>query len=266
MDHYYNPKVAQRPSIERSAVKSVARALAILELFDEMQRPLSTAEVSTLLDYPFSSVAALLKALTERGYLRREQKGRRFAPSLRLALLGNWVDRRLAGGRSDVVAFMQDLHELTGRTVALQWRNGAHLQFLHVIESHGRPDWHIAAGMVRPLLTSASGYALLSLLQDQEIVRIVTRHNAERDCNEPRIEPAAFLEMVNTVRRDGYLFVRNTVPDGSATLSAPLPRRADEPMMVVTIGGDFSEMEKDKDQLVTLLLSTIRDRLKESEA
>src|SRR5690606_23559085 len=54
---------------ETPTVKSAARALRVLELFDELRRDARVAEISMRLGYPQSSTSVLLKCLEKAGYL-----------------------------------------------------------------------------------------------------------------------------------------------------------------------------------------------------
>lgn len=71
-----------------SPVKSCERTLAIFaELFATEQRAMTISEVSRFLGMPHSSAAALLKSLTQLGYLRVDARGREYYPTLRISLL-----------------------------------------------------------------------------------------------------------------------------------------------------------------------------------
>ncbi|MFD2580355.1 helix-turn-helix domain-containing protein [Novosphingobium colocasiae] len=83
-------------------IKSGARVLDILELFDESTSSVTVMEVARALDLPQSSTSGLLDCLLQRGYLQREAPTRAFVPTARLALLGDWVQpaRFRSGGPS----------------------------------------------------------------------------------------------------------------------------------------------------------------------
>src|SRR5690606_22010290 len=91
-----------------------------------------------------------------------------------------------------------------------------------------------------------------------EIAGLAKRFNAERPASVPAVDLSQLMQVINRIRMDGYIFVRNVMAEGSATLAALLPARIDEPLLAVSIGGHTAEMERDKEALINLLQSTIR--------
>ena len=77
-------------------IKSAERTLALFELFSREQRPFSVGRVSEALGMPQASASMLLRNLTELGYLEYDRSARTFSPSIRVALLGSWIDRRFS--------------------------------------------------------------------------------------------------------------------------------------------------------------------------
>ena len=60
--------ISKGSQLQRSTVKSAARVLAILEYFDDLQRPSTVTEIAEELTYPQSSTSALLRSLVSMGY------------------------------------------------------------------------------------------------------------------------------------------------------------------------------------------------------
>src|SRR3954470_13189257 len=104
-------------------VKSARRVFDILELFAARQQALSVVDVARALDYPQSSASALMRTMTELGYLHYEPGARVYQPTARLPLLVGWIGQRLfREGR--VVEIMNELSRVTGETILLGAENG----------------------------------------------------------------------------------------------------------------------------------------------
>jgi DNA-binding IclR family transcriptional regulator len=252
-----DPRIAANLTIARpiphagNVVKSASRALEILELFQEVQRPLSIAELAASLGYPFSSAAALVNSMARDGHLRTVGRPRRFMPTLRVAALGAWVDRHHGGG--SMLGAMERLHRATGHTVVLHGRNGLFSQFLHVIENPNRAvDWHVRTGMVVPLTRAGSGAALLAGLADAEIARIVRRCNAEAACVEDQKPLPEFMDKVMRVRRDGHVFALDAGVPGAAYIGMATQSGARD-VLVLGLGGLAPDMTAQHRDLVRLL-------------
>ncbi len=87
----------------RDPVKSARRVLEILERFEAEKRPLGVSEIAQVLGYPLSSTSMLLNTLARLGYLNLDPASRKFAPTMSVAMLGDWI---VSGdeGRSRVTA------------------------------------------------------------------------------------------------------------------------------------------------------------------
>ena len=83
--------MASEPESQRKVVKSAARVIQTLEFFDEKKCALSVAEIAAQHGWPHSSTSALMASLVTLGYLHYDATRRTYLPTMRVALLGDWV-------------------------------------------------------------------------------------------------------------------------------------------------------------------------------
>ncbi len=210
-------------------VKSAGRVLAILEYFDEIMRPASAAEVRAHLGLPASSASALLGSLVGLGYLHYNTRSRLYCPTMRVGLLGDWVQK---GGAMQ--SLLQDLNHQTGQLVVLGARCQLNAQYIYVVRTNdSRP---VRRGTLAPLTRTAVGWVLMSKLNDNEIVRLVTRVNAD-EAPSQRVSPSKFIEEIHAVRQSGFAFCYGRVTPGVGAISMPLPTLDDEPPVVLAVSG-----------------------------
>ena len=76
-------------------IKSVGRVFELLELFDEVRRPVSVTEVARALGIPQSSTSALLRSMVTLGYCEVDATARRYVPTARVTILGSWLEAPL---------------------------------------------------------------------------------------------------------------------------------------------------------------------------
>ena len=100
---------------EPSTVKSARRVLEILELFSQGLRKATVMTVANALTYPQSSTSVLLSSLATLGFLRFDPADRTYSPTLRVMLLGSWLQDELFG-QGSLVAVMEQLRKRTGQT------------------------------------------------------------------------------------------------------------------------------------------------------
>ncbi len=237
-------------------VKSALRVLELLEFFDDMQRELTVMDVVRNLGYPQSSTTELLQTLVSAGFLSFNPNGRTYRPTVRVALLGRSRNSEilLAG---PTLRLMERLSELTGETIMLATRNGQFAQYIDIIQATIPKRVHTALGNVRPLARSGTGYALLSTLTDEEVVRIVMRHNAYAADDAQKVGQREVLDIVVQVRARGYAVTRDLVSSGAAVIAAPLPSQDPGPAMVIGIGCPSDVLAEQEQALVAILFEQI---------
>jgi IclR family transcriptional regulator, KDG regulon repressor len=183
-------------------IKSAERTLALLELFSKVQAPLTVGQVARELAMPQPSASMLVRNLTYLGYLEHNRAQRTFAPSIRVALLGSWIDRRFGEAQS-LEHRLGVLQARVKMTAYIAIQNGPHAQYVMSQQSDG-PGLNIASGQFRTLTCSAPGRALLALKTDFEIAKWVKRCNAEATEERHKVNHKDFMKVIEGVRRRGY--------------------------------------------------------------
>jgi len=250
--------IVRRQEIGKDIVKSAGRVLQILEYFDFVQRPANVVEISTQLGYPQSSSSVLLRSLVKLGYLHFDPRDRTYVSTIRVSLLGSWVDSScLTEGA--ILQSMRQLSQETGDAVVLAVRNGLYAQYIHVLQAANVARLHLPVGTIRPLAASATGYAMLALLEDREVAKIIRRMNAEASVTNEFVDTKDTLATLNGVRMTGYSFEADLVTPGGAMMIAPIPAGNGVTQMFLGLAGISQVMQERKEKLVGHLCSTIED-------
>jgi DNA-binding IclR family transcriptional regulator len=237
----------------QTAVKSAVRAFAVLELFELLRRPLALKEVSSELGYPTSSTSVLLKSLLDIGYLDYDRERRTYLPTMRLGMLGQWVQDSLFGD-SQLLEAMEWLHQRTGEAVILAAQTDLHVQYLHILYS-GRPlEFRALPGLRRSLGRSGLGWALLAVKPDHEIEQLRRKINAH---TEEKLDREDLTARIAEVRMQGYSFSRHTISDGVGLLAMALPRAGFGRVFAFGVAGNVSGLERKEAEIVAYLRSAI---------
>ena len=231
------------------SVKSAERTLALFELFSDRECPLSVSEVARGLNIPQPSASMLLRNLEELGYLDYDRRMRRFSPTIRIALLGGWISRR----STEVSALASRLETLTeilpgGRVFAMIQHNAAIQSVLLGEESTaGRLSVSARPGS---LTCSSAGRAILSLMDDTEIIRWVRRSNAEAVDPRLRVNERDLLEIVRQARRQGYAATEETAAPGRCGVAVALRPLVGEMPIAVGFGGTKTQIIPNRERLI----------------
>lgn len=243
-------------SVKERRIKSAERTLALFELFSREQRPFTVGGVASALRIPQPSATMLLRNLESLGYLEHDHIARTYAPSIRVALLGAWVDRKFSTAGA-IGRKLDELQRVAGDTAYIAIQNGTTAQYV-LSQSAARPEHLTIASGAHMLLTfSAAGRALLALKPDTEIRAWVRRCNAEIEKDRYIVGEKTFLGFIEDIRVCGYaqtIGANEAMPHYGAlamTFRAPMGKAP----LAVGIGAPIERIVENKD----LILGALRN-------
>lgn len=219
---------------------SLQRLSALLELFARERRPLPSAEICVALAAPRSSVAALLKALSQMGWLAHDRRAATYLPTARFATLGSWV---LEGAlmSAPLLEAVQQLQVATGETVSLSASADLDLEVLHVTGPDVGIRLVIQVGGRLALWGTAIGTAYLTTVAEPTIRSMYRRTEASGAT--PRISLRAALAAVRRAKENGGIaFAESAVVPDVAAVSAALPDGVAPRTLVVSVGGPVNRV------------------------
>ena len=161
----------RRTTATRQGIQVIARAAAILRALENESDGLSLGKIAKRVDLPRSTVQRIVTALAE------EQMVIAATPNARV-MLGPAILRMATNTHFDFGRFMRPhLEKLaleTGETVDLSMQQGDKMVFVdQIIANQHRLRAVSAIGASFPMFSSANGKAALSLLDDDEITRML---------------------------------------------------------------------------------------------
>lgn len=220
---------------------------------------MAVAEIAAHYDWPASSTSALMASLVTLGYLEYEPRKRVYRPSVRVALLGNWVQGNLLK-EGQLTRLMEHLNAATGETIVLAAQNGQQSQYLRVLQGTNALRLHLHIGTVRPLFGSGTGNMLLSAMDGAAIRKQVRRFNAT--CPPARrVDIDEVLASVAHHRAKGYSMSLNQVTMHSGLIAMLLPTEAGDQPLVLGISGLTVRLLEHEQQYVRLMRKAMKDFL-----
>lgn len=203
------------------AVKSAQRVLELLELLEQLGRPVTLAEIVRASDYPQSSAWMLVQTLMRMGYLCHNPDSGTYMPSLRLNMLGGWV-HDIALPHSNLRLAMRALEERLGLTIVLGQRSGRYVQYAHVRYAAKDRKSQVPIGVVRPLIDTGMGYSLLAQLPDDEVCAIANVCLARAEHPSPVSSLRQVLDIVDKARQEGFVYSHRLQSANRASFSFAL--------------------------------------------
>ncbi|MDE1172676.1 MAG: IclR family transcriptional regulator [Parvibaculaceae bacterium] len=232
-----------------SIVKSAGRTLEVFEYFRIYQQPATVGEIAAALGLPQSSTSMLLKSLVALNYLDYKPTTRRFLPTYRVSLLGNWIQASRYESEA-ITEIMEALRRETGETVMLGLQSGPHMQYVHILAASYAVQLTVTAGTVRPMTLSAAGQILLSQKTNTQVRAIVRRNNADADSAGQRVKESEFLKEIELVRERGYAESRGRMAPGANVIAMLAPNDGDSPLLAIGIGGPMPRIDQRRKTII----------------
>lgn len=201
-------------------IESVDNALRLLLLF-ETQPSIRLTEASRYLDVASSTAHRLLVMLQYRGFVRQNSRTKAYEPGQSLSSISFAVRRNI--DLSELTRpTLEKLFESTQETVHLGELRGTDAYFLLAIESRQAVRVSSREGTSIPAHCSATGKAMLSCLNDEQVLHLYPVEELSTLTNESISTRTGLLENLNTIREAGYATSNEENADGVMSVAAPI--------------------------------------------
>lgn len=251
-----------------SVSQSVHRTIHVLDVFSAERRPLTRAELGERLAAPRSSVAALLRAMTELGVLRLDRRTWTYFPTARIGRIARWIDKiyTLDGV---ILESARRLQAKTYETITLTTPMHDVMEVIHVEQGLHPVSYVAEIGQVIPLWTSAVGNAYLSTLPDGLVGELLRNTGRDRKRTAGRRSMGDITTRIHRVRRKGFAMVTGSIASDAAAIAVPIRQIREPKPLVIAVCGPKSRLVMNKQQLVRALaheLAVIEKQLAEPDS
>lgn len=190
-------------------IRSVDRALAILDCYDQEHTSFSLVELAKEIDLSASTTLRLLATLEKRNYVYRDPDTGRYYLGARLAQLGNAIFANL-----DICQiaqpYMQRLCREYNESVGIYQRHGDHRVCITRINSNQTLRSVLTIGTTYPLTRGAAGRVLLAYAPPADQERLIAD------------DPYTTIAALKTVKSDGYTVSRGERDIAVESIATPI--------------------------------------------
>lgn len=229
--------------------RGASRALDILEFLTENPEGFTLSELSRRLGVPKSSLLALLRTFTERGYLEHEPTGLyHLGPrALELGLRPPYRRELPALAGPALVA----LAEKSGESVFLGVvaHTPPEVVYVDKVESRHRIRYSAELGERRPLYCTAPGLAIFAFLPQAERDRLLDTLDLTPHTERTVTDRRALRARLDAVRRAGVAVAVDEFIAGAASVAAPVFDRQGSPVATCSVIGPTPRIVARRDEL-----------------
>lgn len=221
-------------------VRTADRTLKMFEAFAEYGKPMTMSELSRLLDIPTSTCFGLIHTLIGSGYLYEVGGRKAYYPT------SKWlVKARQIEGKDPIQdqlrPYIAKLRDLTGETVVLSKRLSDCVVYLGLAESTHSIRYNASVGDLKPLHSTSSGKALLSVLPEDERSALIGRLRGSGGGRIPPAQRAQLLEEIAGSVKRGWFVGRGEIVIDVMGVAAPVYVAGDA--LSIAIAGPRNRME-----------------------
>lgn len=204
----------------KGKVKSLSKAIDLLDALSRSRRGLSLSELSERCGYPKSTTHALASTMRDRGLLRQLPNGD-YALGMRLFEYGSAVSRGF-----DISAlarpYLESLSALTGANSVISLLDGENaVSFDYAVSSSGvqiMPE----IGVRLPLYCTSQGKLMLAFMAQNRVKALFRRIQPRQFTPHTIVEAQRLSEQLDEIRQNGYAVEDGEYKVGLRSVSAPV--------------------------------------------
>lgn len=186
-----------------SAVKTLRKALAILDAYAVAEKPLSVAEVAVRTGVTRPTAHRLIQTLISEGYLAQDPRDARITPGYSvLQLAAGLLDTSQL--RLESLPHLESLARSCGERVSMGILHRHQVLYLAGVEKPSLPTIYSRFGKTLPAYASAIGKAMLANLSESELRSYFDNKPLVRLTATTTTDEATLMAELAEVRRQGF--------------------------------------------------------------
>lgn len=246
--------------VKKERIKSIEKALDILELLSANKQEIGVTEISNELHLGLSTVYRILTTLKLQGYIIQNYQTSKYRIGIKLFELGCTAQSSINLNLIEIaMPYLKKLSKNTNETINLAILEGKEVIYISKIESPEILTTNIKIGTRLPAHCTALGKVLLAFLSNQEFIKL---YNNDKE-KLPSLTPNSISSVeelkkhLKKIRIQRYAIDREEYKIGINCLGVPIMKNGNKAIGAISITGPASrftldEMEKLKNKLISI--------------
>lgn len=220
-------------------LNAIEKALHVLALFSQENRPMGTVEISKAMGFHKATTSRILLILAKKGLLQKDSETKKFS----LGSTALDIGRAVLDSLSNDVAVMgrqhiEQLRDELGETVVLEQFMVESTVITHMSEGIQRVRLAGGVGDRLPLNATAGAKAILAFLEPEEAEDLIRSHTDFKSYTSNTItEPEKLIEQLPSIRKQGYAVDNEESEYGISAIGVPVFNYENLPVAAVVVVG-----------------------------
>ncbi|MBN9316820.1 MAG: IclR family transcriptional regulator [Devosia sp.] len=221
---------------DRYAIRSVDRALDILECVAGQNGELTVDQIVSATGLPKSTAFRVLATLTGRRLLERDPQNQTY----RLGMLALVIGARAMGDldlRRAARPHLENLVAVTGETVHLSILSADNALCIDKVDASRSMRMASFVGFLDPLHCSGVGKALLAFQDEPVRQQLIGRMRLDPHTRHTITDPDRLVAQIDEIRARGYAVDDEEIEEGLRCVAAPIRDHSGSVIAAVSISG-----------------------------
>jgi DNA-binding IclR family transcriptional regulator len=244
-------------------IKSLDRALDILELIVGKENGMGVTEISRELDIHKSTVYRLLDTLKFRGYLEKNDDNHKYIAGINLFELSSKVLNDI-DSRIRVRPYLEELMQKTEETIHLGILDAGEVIYLDKVESTATIRMYSQVGKRVPAHSTSLGKAIMAHLPEARVKEILREKGMEKNTENTITELEQFLEHLQKVRKQGFAVDDEEQEKDIRCIAGPIFNHRGEVVAAFSISAPITRMTELRMKELAELVVEYSDKMSRS--
>lgn len=233
--------------MKKSIIKSIDKALDIIECFATSQNGLRISTISKKLNLPISTTHRLLDTLVARNYVRQDIETKKYCLGLEILRLQGVLLREM-DLVSKALPHLTRLLSECNETVHLAVLDQGEVVYIQTLASSHSLAMYTPIGKRNPVHCTALGKILLSGLSVEEVKKIVKDKDLIRFTPNTIVSFDVLMEEIQRIRSSDLTVDNEELSTGIKCIAGPLKNHEGKIIAAVSISGPVMRMTPEKDK------------------
>lgn len=239
-------------------LKTVDKALKILELFSEQEREMSISEIAKRIGTNKSTVYRILNTLRSHAFVQQNSDNSKYKLGFKLLEISSVILERIEL-RHQARPSLERLRDKTNETVNLMIMEGGLGVYIDRVESTQRVRMVSVIGTREELHCTGVGKALLAFQSEKIVDEVIKKQGLLRKTSRTITDPHQLKQHFDEIKKRGYSIDDEEAEEGIRCIGAPIFNHKDKVVASISIAAPSYRLDEQKmKQFAPIVVETAR--------
>lgn len=230
---------------KENIVKSVSRALHIIDIVSSKKDGLGVTEIAKQMDINKSSVYRILSTLVRYGYIEQDEETERYKLGYKFLEMSSKLLESI-DLRAEAKPYLRELEKATNEVIHLVVYDQGEVIYIEKLEGTETLRMHSKVGKRAPMHCTAVGKAILAHLPLRVVLDILERKGMPQHTDHTITDKEVFLNELAVVRQKGYALDLEENEYGIRCIAVPIFDHSGNVIAAVSVSGPTIRMTDER--------------------